>query len=59
MENNKALIELFKNLKIIPKSYFLYIEAITHASYHNDNHLTYDYERLEFLGDHVISLVIC
>ena len=59
IENNKLLIELFKSLKITPRNYFLYIEAITHASYNNDNHLTYDYERLEFLGDQVISLVIC
>lgn len=59
MQNNKELNELFKNLKITPKSYFLYIESLTHASYHNDNHLTYDYERLEFLGDQVISLVVC
>ncbi len=59
MKNNRELIELFKKLKITPKSYFLYIESLTHASYHNDNHLTYDYERLEFLGDQIISLVVC
>ena len=59
MENNKALVELFEKLKITPKSYFLYIEALTHSSYHNDNHLSYDYERLEFLGDQVISFVVC
>ena len=39
MENNKALVNLFNKLKITPKSYFLYIEALTHASYHNDKHL--------------------
>ena len=59
MENNKALVNLFNKLKITPKSYFLYIEALTHASYHNDKHLSYDYERLEFLGDQVISFVVC
>ena len=57
--NNRSLIELFKKLKIAPNSYFLYIEALTHSSYHNDNHLDYDYERLEFLGDQVISFVVC
>ena len=59
MENNKALVDLFKKLRITPKSYFLYIEALTHSSYHNDHHLSYDYERLEFLGDQVISFVVC
>ncbi len=57
--NNRSLIELFKKLKITPNSYFLYLEALTHSSYHNDNHLDYDYERLEFLGDQVISFVVC
>jgi ribonuclease-3 len=34
------------------------IEALTHSSYANENHLHYDNERLEFLGDAVVGLVI-
>ncbi len=36
----------------------LIIKAFTHASYINESNLTEDNERLEFLGDSVISLAI-
>lgn len=36
----------------------LYKEAFTHSSYRNENKLTYDYERLEILGDSVLQLVV-
>ncbi len=42
---------LFKNPE-------LFEHATTHSSYAYENDLNYDYERLEFLGDAVIELVI-
>lgn len=33
-------------------------KALTHSSYANENYLTYDNERLEFLGDAVVGLTI-
>ena len=36
----------------------LLLKSLTHSSYANEKHLTYDNERLEFLGDAVVGLVI-
>ena len=52
--DNRKITELLGHLGITPKSYSLYLEALTHPSYANDNHLPYNYERLEYLGDSVI-----
>ncbi len=50
--------KLFKKLGIIPCDMRLYQTAFQHSSYVNENHLKADYERLEFLGDAVLELVI-
>lgn len=50
--------ELFKKLGIEPKEMKYYITAFQHSSYVNENHLKNDYERLEFLGDAVLELVM-
>lgn len=50
--------ELFKLLKIEPNDNKYYITAFQHSSYVNENHLKSDYERLEFLGDAVLELVV-
>ena len=50
--------ELFAKLKIKPKELKYYITAFQHSSYVNENHLKNDYERLEFLGDAVLELVM-
>ena len=50
--------ELFKKLNIKPKNIDLYNLAFSHSSYVNEKHLKSDYERLEFLGDAVLELVI-
>ena len=50
--------ELFKRLNIIPKSEKIYKTAFSHSSYVNENNLKADYERLEFLGDAVLELII-
>lgn len=50
--------ELFKKLEISPKNLKYYYTAFQHSSYVNENHLKSDYERLEFLGDAVLELVM-
>lgn len=36
----------------------LFLEAVTHSSFSNENRLTRNYERLEFLGDAVLQLIV-
>ena len=50
--------ELFQKLGIEPKEKKVYETAFQHSSYVNENHLKADYERLEFLGDAVLDLVL-
>jgi len=50
--------KLFNRLEIVPKNRKLYELAFSHSSYVNEKHLKSDYERLEFLGDAVLDLVI-
>ena len=50
--------ELFKILKIEPKDKSLYSVAVSHSSYANEHKAKKDYERLEFLGDAVLDLVV-
>lgn len=50
--------ELFKKLKIKPKQEKLYTTAFSHSSYANEHKARQDYERLEFLGDAVVDLVV-
>ena len=50
--------ELFKKLNIKPKNINLYKAAFSHSSYVNEHKVKHDYERLEFLGDAVLDLVV-
>ncbi len=50
--------ELFDKIGISPKNIELYNLAFSHSSYVNEQHLKSDYERLEFLGDAVLELVM-
>ena len=50
--------ELFEKLKIKPKSQELYKSAFSHSSYSNEHKVKNNYERLEFLGDAVLDLVV-
>ena len=50
--------ELFETLNIKPKDISLYKTAFSHSSYVNEHKVKNDYERLEFLGDAVLDLVM-
>lgn len=50
--------ELFIKLKIKPKDMKLYHTAFQHSSYTNEHKEKANYERLEFLGDAVLDLVV-
>ena len=50
--------ELFEKLKIKPQNKELYETAFSHSSYANEHKKKKDYERLEFLGDAVLDLVV-
>ena len=50
--------KLFEKLNISPKNKNLYVTAFSHSSYANEHKAKNDYERLEFLGDAVLDLVI-
>lgn len=53
-----TLTSLFKELGIVPQTEELYLTALTHSSYKTKVESAEDYERLEFLGDAVLNLVI-
>ncbi len=50
--------DLFEKLEIVPKDLSLYTKAFSHSSYVNEHKLKQDYERLEFLGDAVVDLIV-
>lgn len=50
--------KLFDKLGIKPNKMKLYTTAFSHSSYVHENNVKSDYERLEFLGDAVLELVI-
>jgi ribonuclease III len=52
----KNLIKILKNYQIEPKNIDLYKTAFTHKSINSDPQ--FNYERLEFLGDSIIKLIV-
>lgn len=51
-------MEILDKLNIIPNNEKLYIQALTHTSYSNEHDDYESYERLEFLGDAVLEVII-
>lgn len=51
-------MRVFNKLDINPTNMNLYMEAVTHSSFTNENPSYPDYERLEFLGDAVLEIII-
>lgn len=51
-------MNLFEKFNIETENEHLYEVAFTHASYATIHDLDYNYERLEFLGDSVLSLIV-
>ena len=51
-------MKIFDRLDINPTNINLYTQAFTHSSYTNENPSFSHYERLEFLGDAVLEIMI-
>jgi len=51
-------MNVLKTLNIETNNNDLYSQAFTHSSYSNENHAYQNYERLEFLGDAVLEIII-
>ena len=51
-------MKIFNKLNLNPTNINLYFNAVTHSSYTNENPSYPDYERLEFLGDAVLEIII-
>lgn len=51
-------MKVFKKIDINPTNMNLYTAAVTHSSFTNENPSYPDYERLEFLGDAVLEVII-
>ena len=51
-------MELLDTLGVVPKNESLYEIAFTHTSYSNEHNDAISYERLEFLGDAVLELIV-
>ena len=54
----KLIMKILDDLKINTKNINLYKTAFTHTSYSNEHDNCESYERLEFLGDAVLELII-
>jgi ribonuclease-3 len=50
--------QLLKQFDITPKNFALYQQAFTHASCTHNHKIQSNYEKLEFLGDAVIELIV-
>lgn len=55
---NNRFDQLLKKFNIIPKNIGIYEQAFTHSSFSNFKNNIGDYERLEFLGDSIISKIV-
>jgi len=51
-------MKFLKEYGIVPRNLKLYENAFCHSSYCNENNIDDDYERLEFLGDAIVDLIV-
>jgi ribonuclease III len=51
-------MKILKKFNIVPNNIELYEQAFSHSSYCNEHNLKDNYERLEFLGDAVLDVII-
>jgi len=51
-------MDIYEKFNIKPNNKQLYKTAFTHASYATLHNLNYNYERLEFLGDSILNLIV-
>lgn len=51
-------MKILEDFNIVTNNIELYETAFTHSSYANEHKLSDDYERLEFLGDTVLDLIM-
>lgn len=51
-------MKILEQYNIIPKDITLFEQAFMHTSYCNENNIKSSYERLEFLGDKVVDLIV-
>ena len=51
-------MDILKKLNIVPNNKYLFETAFTHTSYSNEYDNCDNYERLEFLGDAVLEIII-
>ena len=59
VSKQRAIIQaLAEQFGVHPQNEALFLEAFTHSSYANEQHLESN-ERLEFLGDSVLSIIVC
>ncbi len=54
----EGLDEVLKDFHIVPNDISLYEMAFTHASYTNEHRDCPSYDRLEFLGDSILDMVV-
>ena len=54
----KGLDEVFQRFHITPHDVSLYEQAFTHASYTNEHKECPSYDRLEFLGDSLLDMIV-
>lgn len=51
-------MKILDDLNIVPNDIEIYKQAFVHSSYKNEGHVKEDYERLEFLGDALLDLIV-
>ncbi|HOZ54079.1 MAG TPA: ribonuclease III [Bacilli bacterium] len=51
-------MKILEDFNIHTNNIKIYEWAFCHSSYYNENNINYDYERLEFLGDKVLDLIV-